>query len=75
MSLFLAPPCRKGDRKRDTETEQRREMNADVQPGNRAEQHDDRQCGDERGEQGVAQWIVILRPDHGGCGEETKNRS
>ena len=64
-----------GDSERECEPEQRREVNADVQPGDGSQQHDDGDCGDEGGEQGVAERVVVLRPGHDGCGEENGNRA
>ena len=64
-----------GDGECDTEPEQRRKVNAHVQPSDRAEQDDDGNRSDEGGEQGVAEWIVILRPGHGECAQEKGNRA
>ncbi|MBK8000726.1 MAG: hypothetical protein IPK15_18930 [Verrucomicrobia bacterium] len=63
-----------GHCQRDAESEQRGEVNADMQPGDGAQQHHDGQCGDERRKQGAAKWIVVLRPSHGEWGKETRNR-
>src|SRR2546428_11967605 len=39
-------------------------MDADVKERDRAEQYDDRECGDGRGKKRVPQRVIILQPGH-----------
>ena len=54
---------------RDREAEQRGVVDAHLEQGDGAEQHDDGDRRDQRGEQDVAERIVVLGPVHDGCGE------
>ena len=56
------PVAQDGDREGCEETEDRRYVRAQLEDADTAQQHDDREGGDERGEEGVAEGVIDLRP-------------